>query len=289
MSQQPPEHPSTYLVQDRSSQQERHRLQIQDAFITVGMGGVLPEQPDPSRFRRVLDVGCGTGGWLIETARAYPQIELLVGIDISNAMVDYAREQAQVLQVCDRVEFCSMDALRMLEFPDKFFDLVNQRAGASYVRTWEWRKLLQEYRRVTCPNGIIRVTEFQIVPESASSALTQLCDLLVKALYQAGHLFTPTSDGVTNKLESLLDIHGLRQIQTRTYNLENRPGTPSWQGFFEDVEAGFRTFLPFMRKWINVPDNYEEIYQQALVDMRQPDFVGIGRLLTAWGRQVRGV
>lgn len=28
------------------------------------MGGVLPEQQDPTRFRRVLNIGCGPGGWI---------------------------------------------------------------------------------------------------------------------------------------------------------------------------------------------------------------------------------
>lgn len=83
------EHPSTYVVQDRSSQPEVERLQLQDGFLTAGMGGVWPEQSDPSGFRRVLDVGCGTGGWLIETARHCPQVELLAGVDVSRSMVDY--------------------------------------------------------------------------------------------------------------------------------------------------------------------------------------------------------
>jgi SAM-dependent methyltransferase len=61
---------STYFVQDKSNQEEMKRLEIQDTMLTTGMGGVLPELADPSQLRRVLDVGCGTGGWLL--ARLYP-------------------------------------------------------------------------------------------------------------------------------------------------------------------------------------------------------------------------
>src|ERR1700690_900455 len=81
--------PSTYFVQDRSNIDELRRVHIQDVMITREMGGVLPEQPDTTRFRRVLDVGCGTGGWLIETAKAYPEIKLLVGIDVSKHIIEY--------------------------------------------------------------------------------------------------------------------------------------------------------------------------------------------------------
>src|SRR5881394_1366493 len=99
------EHPSTYFVQDRSNLDEMTRLRIQDQMLTAGMGGVLPEQDHPIRFRSVLDVGCGTGNWLIETAKTSPTMKRLVGVDISTKMLDFAREQAEAEGVSDRVEF----------------------------------------------------------------------------------------------------------------------------------------------------------------------------------------
>ena len=37
-----------------------------------------------------------------------------------------------------------------------------------------------------------------------------------------------------------------------------------------------------LHKWTKVPDDYQEIYQQVLQEMQQPDFVGKGNSFTAW-------
>lgn len=277
------EHPSAYFLEDRSSRDDLTRLQIQDQMLTRAMGGVLPEQHAPAALRRVLDVGCGTGGWLIETARTYPTIEVLAGVDVSTMMVQYARQQATIHQLDNRVEFHTMDALRMLEFPDQFFDLVNQRSGISYLRTWEWSKLLQEYKRVLQWGGTVRMSEGEWGAESTSPALTSLFDLLCSAFYRAGHSFTPAYNGVTSHLEDLLHRHGFEQIQSRLIVQEYHAGTPEWQHFFEDMKLTFRLILPFLRKWTPLSDNYDQRYQQAVKEMQHPDFVARGNLLTVWG------
>ncbi len=279
------EHPSTYVVQDRSNEEELTRLQIQDQLVTASMGGVLPEQPDPTIFQRVLDVGCGTGGWLIEVAKTYPSISLLVGVDISSKMLDYARTQAEAQQVNDRVQFRAMDALRMLEFPANSFELVNQRFGMSYLRTWDWPKLLQEFQRIARPGGVIRLTEADMIIQSTSSALTRLNHMLFQTFHQAGYLFTPAGDGLTGELAGLLHQYGIRNVQTRVHTRVYRGGTAEGQHFAEDMRLGFRTMLPFLRKWSRVPDDYEEIYQQMLSEMQQPDFVATSSYLTAWGNK----
>src|SRR5947209_16870177 len=229
------EHPSTYFVQDRSNEEELTRLQIQDQMVTAGMGGVLPEQPDPTIFQWVLDVGCGTGGWLMEAAKTYPAMSLLVGVDVSGRMVEYARAQAEAQQISDRVQFCAMDALRMLEFPIDYFDLVNQRFGVSYLRTWDWPKLLQEFQRVTRPGGVVRVTEGNFIVQSPSPALTRLYELALDAFYRAGHYFTLESNGVTSELARLLYQYGFQNVQTRAHALEYRAGTTEWQPFYDDM------------------------------------------------------
>jgi ubiquinone/menaquinone biosynthesis C-methylase UbiE len=256
-------------------------------MLTTGMGGVLPEQSDPPIFQRVLDVGCGTGGWLIEATRTYPSLSLLVGVDVNGQMIEYARAQAVAQQVSDRVQFSTMDALRMLEFPADFFDLVNQRFGASYLRTWDWPKLLHEFQRVTRPGGMIRITEADFIVDSTSPALMRLYQIVFDAFYHAGHYFTSKSDGVISELPRLMHQYGLQNVQTRVCTLEHRAGTPEGQLFSEDMKLVFRTMAPFLRKWTRVPDDYEALYQQMLGDIQQPDFVATWVVLTAWGNKPR--
>jgi ubiquinone/menaquinone biosynthesis C-methylase UbiE len=271
---------STYFVQNRQSQEELERVKIQGQMLTKSMGGVLPEQPAPKVFRRVLDVGCGAGDWVIEAAKTYPDM-LLTGIDISNRMIEYAREQARAQQVADRVEFHVMDTLRMLEFPEAYFDLVNLRLGVSFMRKWDWPKLLDEFQRVSQSGGTVRITECDAV-ESNSPALTLREAIFTQALFNAGHFFALQNDGLTEELIHLLKKHGLKDIQTREHILVYRAGTPEGQQFAENMLHGFRTLKPFFQKWTRLPENYDEIYQQARKEMQQPDFVATWRYLTVW-------
>lgn len=280
------EHPSTYFVQDRANLDERARLITQDRLITMVMGGVLPElSEDAAHFQRVLDVGCGTGGWLIDMAREYPTIKLLIGVDISHQLLDYAREQAATQDVTERVEFHIMDALRMLEFPNDFFNLVNMRLGTSYLRQWDWPKLLSEFCRVAKPGGVIRVTESDGRVESNSFALTSLFDLFITAFSNAGHLFGSGKEAsITSELPGLLKRASITHVQTRLYPIQHQAGSPGWPYFVEDLKRVFRTTIPFLRKWVALPDNYDELYQQMLHEIEQPGFIAHASMLTVWGQ-----
>lgn len=277
------ETPSTYFAGDSSNKHELARLTIQEQMVTTSMGGVLPEQTDISGLRRILDVACGPGGWLISVAREYPTISHLIGVDISPKMIAYAQKQAQAEQVDDRVQFLVMDVQRPLAFPDAHFDLVNQRSATSFLRTWDWAPLLSEFLRMTRPGGIIRLTEPDIMPVSNTPAFTRHVDLLVEAFYHSGHLFRAHRQAVPEELPCLLHRFGLQNMQTRDIPVEYRAGTPEGQLAFENTRIGIRTALPFLRKWTNIPDDYEELGERALWEMQQPDFVATWNIHTIWG------
>jgi SAM-dependent methyltransferase len=275
------DNPSTYFVEDRSSNAEMIRLMIQDRTITEGMGGPLAEQPNPASLHRVLDVGCGPGGWILEAAGLYPHMEL-VGIDISWRMIEYARAQAQAQRLSDGVEFLVMDALHPLDFPDGSFDLVNVRLASSFMLIKDWPRLLQEMLRVTCPGGTVHVTEGGNI-QNSSSALTRLGQMMFRAGYKAGQSTNPEIWGITSILAQLLSESGCQSVQTKAYTLEYPAGTVAAQNFAQDSMYLFQTLRPFLRKWDCAPEDYDAIYEQALIEMQQNNFHATWDFLTAWG------
>jgi ubiquinone/menaquinone biosynthesis C-methylase UbiE len=277
------ERPSTYVLPDGITPRELQRLHTQDELYNISMGEILEEEIAQADFHHVLDAGCGSGGWLIEAARAYPTFTKLIGVDISEAMIEHAREQAGKYGVHDRVEFYSMDALQMLRFSDGYFDLVNQRFGFSYLRLWDWRQVLTEYRRVTRSGGVIRLTETDVQIETNSKAGERYFQLIRNALYASSHLFPPQTPRLTSELPRFLQQAGLKQIKSRASRLEYRPQTPTGRLYYEDIKMSTETLAPFIRKWSRLPADYDALCQQMLADMQQPDFVARVHLTTAWG------
>jgi ubiquinone/menaquinone biosynthesis C-methylase UbiE len=275
------DNPSQYVVEDRSSTPEMIRLMIQDRTITEGMGGPLSEQPDPAALHRVLDIGCGPGGWLLETAFRYPHMEL-TGIDISWRMIEYARAEAQARRLTDGVEFLVMDALRPLEFPDASFDLVNMRLGSSFLLVTDWPRLLSELLRVTRPGGIVRVTD-GVTSQSTSPAYNRIIQMILCAFYRSSHSLTEEKMGVTHELPHLLTESGCRQVQTKAYTIEFVAGTVGGQNLYEDVRFGSQTTKPFFQKWECITEEYDAVCEQAMIEMQQPDFRATWEMLTAWG------
>lgn len=281
------EQPSTYFVRE-CREEEITRLEVQERVVTGTMGKTTLErlELDPGAIQYILDVGSGTGGWLIETAKAYPDIASLVGIDICPNIVAYAQNQADEQQVGQRVKFQVMDALRILDFPARSFDLIHQRFGNSYLREWDWPKLLGEYWRVSQQGGLVLIHEAQPILESSSPALTSLFGLASQASVQAGHLplFSSEQRHITY-LTSLLKQAGFQQVEMDVFTLQHREGTLETRLFIEDMRSLFQLIVPFLQKWINMPENYSALYEQMLVEIQEPNFAAQSTILEFRGHK----
>lgn len=115
---------------------------------------------------RVLEVGVGTGLLL----PLYPRDCRVIGIDLSEAMLEKARQRVRDLGL-EHVELSTMDA-GALQFPDSSFDLV----VAAYVVTAvpDHRRLLAEMIRVCRPGGRLVMVNHLISTNPVLAALERL-------------------------------------------------------------------------------------------------------------------
>lgn len=78
--------------------------------------------------QRVLDIGCGTGTSTLRAAEAVAPGGSVLGADISEPMLDYARHRAADMAA---VEFATVDAAEF-DFPSAHFDQVVSRFGVMF-------------------------------------------------------------------------------------------------------------------------------------------------------------
>ncbi len=104
---------------------------------------------------RILEVGVGTGLSL----NLYPRDVRVVGIDLSQDMLEKAKKRAAEEGLAHVEALLQMDAQNM-DFPDNSFDKVVAMYVASVVP--DVKKLVEEIRRVCKPGGpIVFINHFQ--------------------------------------------------------------------------------------------------------------------------------
>jgi arsenite methyltransferase len=151
----------------------------------------------------VLEVGCGVGLTACYIARKYGC--RIVGVDISEKMIERSKERAGREGVEDRVEFRVAD-VQDLPFEDGLFDVV---IGESItVFPEDKQKAVSEYVRVTKPGGYVGLNETTWLKTPVPMELVEWvsCD------YSANAEVLPADAWV-----GLLEGAGLRDIIARTY------------------------------------------------------------------------
>lgn len=137
--------------------------------------------------QKVLNVGCGIGVGSAYVARKYGCH--VVGVDISDKMVEWSHQRAREERVEDKVEFRVADVLD-LPFEANRFDVVFCESVLAFVQ--DRPRAIQELVRVTRPGGYVGLNEtFWIAeasPELVARAQASLglgADILNVATWQA--------------------------------------------------------------------------------------------------------
>ena len=280
-----PREENPYIL-DSESVTEMARLMSQNHATTMALGGLFPERRDDLEgFDRVLDIGCGPGGWVLDVAQKYPD-KRVIGLDISNLMVQYARAQA-FAQRLENAEFAIMNALEPLQFDDNSFDLVNARFIVGFVARNAWLPLLKECLRVLRPGGMIRLTEGDL-GTSTSASYDELSMMVPKLLKASGLSFSPDgrSIGIIPVLPRLLREAGFKDMGKMAHviiNALDEQGSSMW---IEDFKVTMQTLLPVLVKLqITTPEQFNLLYEQAMLDVLSPEFSALLYFVTLWAKK----
>ena len=274
----------TYVL-DTESGAEMARLMRQDQLVTKGMGGIFPENISLEGIHDVLDLACGPGGWVIETAFAYPEMRI-IGVDISEKMIAYARAQTSV-QHLPNATFHVMNILQPLAFPDASFDLVNERFIVGFMQRQRWPLLVQESLRILRPGGILRFTEVEL-GYSNKTFFEKAWWLILQAMQKNGLGFSPHGlhFSIFPMLPRFFRDAGVEGVDKMAHVVEFSAGTEANDGFYYDFANAFLALEPFIEKsGLVTLEEWRAIAQKGLAEMLEDDFCAVWMMMTVWGRK----
>jgi arsenite methyltransferase len=213
----------------------------------------------------VLDVGCGVGATPCFLAKKHGC--RVVGVDISERMVERSKERAKREKVSDKVEFRVADAQK-LPFEDNLFDAVITESVTAFPE--DKQKAVNEYVRVTKPGGYVGLNE------TAWLKVPPPPEVIVWAAQDIGANIMPlTPDAWTG----LLETAGLKEIMAKTYtvNTQNeakgilrRYGLGGMLGVMGRMlllyarSPAYRKFVKEVREAGIVPENLEVYFGYGL-------------------------
>jgi len=153
--------------------------------------------------REILEVGCGIGVGPAHAARTHGC--RVVGVDISEQMIDWSRRRVREEKVEDRVELRVADVLA-LPFESERFDATLCESVLAFVG--DKKKAISELVRVTRPGGYVGLNEAFLLTDAPTPRVAELArqmgtEMVTLAAWRA-----------------LWDASGLHDREVRAYRID---------------------------------------------------------------------
>ncbi|KAI0669238.1 hypothetical protein C8Q78DRAFT_203779 [Trametes maxima] len=131
-------------------------LDVWDNFWHEQLGGSITMHVFDAPPARVLELGCGTGTWILNAAREW-QDSCFVGLDVVPLHPDLI--QVGSFDLASRITWVQANFLERLPFPNEEFDYVRLVRVARGVPEDKWDGLFEEITRVMRPGGAFEMWE----------------------------------------------------------------------------------------------------------------------------------
>lgn len=213
----------------------------------------------------ILDVGCGVGVTPCYISRKYGC--RVVGVDISERMVERSRERVEREKLSGRVEIRVADA-QDLPFEDNLFDAVMTESVTAFPE--DKQKAVNEYARVAKPGGFVGLNE------TAWLKVPPPPEVVAWAAQDVGATVKPLSP---DEWTGLLENAGLKDIISKTYAINLQDESKGllrrygWGGAFGVMgrmlklyftSPAYREFVKGVRQTGVTPANLEEYFGYGL-------------------------
>ena len=213
----------------------------------------------------ILDVGCGAGVTPVIIAKRYDCG--VVGVDISEGMVEKSKERANREQLADKVEIRVADA-QDLPFEDNIFDAVITESVTAFPE--DKQKAVNEYVRVTKSGGYVGLNE------STWLKVPPPPELVAWASQDLGANVKPLT---SSEWVGLLEAAELKEIVVKPYEINVQEET---RGIYRRYGCGgmlgvlfrmlslyvknpaYRKFVKEVRKDGVAPKNLDEYFEYGL-------------------------
>ena len=153
------------------------------------------------------------------------------------------------------------------------------------VLSWKPDPLsFQQCVRVTCPGGIICLTEAEN-GISTSSACEKISALCARAMQVAGYSFSPDGRylGITPMLGRFLREAGCQHVQQQAHVIDYSVDTDVHRSMFTNFNVLIELLKPLLFKTgVTTVDELERLHREATIEMLSDDFCGVWFLLSVW-------
>jgi len=225
-----------------------HYFALQASWgLTKHMGGLaatrqLAETCHIDNNSYVLDVGCGVGITPCYLAEVYGC--RVMGIDLSEMMIQRSRERAEKKKVTGKVEFRTADASN-LPFGDGQFDAVITESVVAFSK--DKQKVLDEFARVTKPGGYAGINEVTWLKTPPASMVKYLGNALGGAEFLTAEGWRSLFEkaGLSDVSAESFKMNAIRQWSSEVQQID-------WGDFLNAYKSLFTLFFrdPDLRKWI---------------------------------------
>lgn len=207
------------------------------------------------RVRTILDVGCGTGRWVLEMARAFPEARVY-GVDLEWSTPPQ--------KLPPNVSFQQCNVLEGLPYERETFDFVHQRFLAMGVPAAKWSVLLAELLRVTAPGGWIELLEGGDTFVNTGPALSLLIKWYRQACRSGGY-----DPGMVDRLGVHLQQMGLRSVKMETLSVPVGPwGRHEGIMLQKNLLTALPGLFPLLQRYLSIDEvQFNSVMQEIQLEM----------------------